>query len=233
MQINRFINAYASQVRKYLPQGESLNTEIYLRGNAYRKGPSPSVYYFEKSADNESEQIMHAVRYMHDNQRIPYSDIAVLVYNQSSTKDSGIRYPIRAKIKSQFFRNKEPIPFVELAWEQFTASYETRDGVALLTYVGSLGIDFRGVIVCGIPLIGRRLGVYNDTKETIEQKSLESQVEYRNSFDALYVACSRAKESLAIVLPKEGSELCTTYSSILQRSIDEYNKGEDEVILHA
>ena len=74
--------------------------------------------------------------------------------------------------------------------------------------------------------------VSNDTKETIEKKKPDEQVEYRNSFDALYVACSRAKESLAVVLPRPDSSLCSTYSRILQCSIDEYNRGEDEVIVH-
>ena len=98
--------------------------------------------------------------------------------------------------------------------------------------MGSLGIDFRGVVVCGIPIIGRRLGISDDTRETIAQKKPDQQVEYRNSFDALYVACSRAKESLAIVLPRPDSTFCSTYSRILQGSIDEYNKGEDEVTVH-
>lgn len=232
VQINRFINVYASFVRKYLPQGESLNTDIYLRGTAYRNGPAPSVFYYDNSASDEAAQVMRAIRFMHDDQKIPYSEIAVLLYNQSSTKGSGIKYPLLAKIRSEFFSQDTQIPFMELAWGQSTASYETRDGVALLTYVGSLGIDFRGVIVCGIPLIGRRIDVHNDTRESIEQKNDAAQIEYRNSFDTLYVACSRAKESLAMVLPRKGSNLCSTFSRILQECIDEYNKGEDEVIIH-
>ena len=232
VQINRLINAYAGLVRSYLPQGESLNTEIYLRGTAYRKGPSPEVFYFGESVEKEAEQVMKAVLFMHDVQNIPYSEIAILLSYQAASKGYWIKYPLRAKIKSQFLTNHPEIPFVELAWSETASSYETRDGVALLTYVGSLGIDFRGVVVCGIPLIGRRLGVSDDTRETIAQKKPDEQVEYRNSFDALYVACSRAKESLAIVLPRPGSTFCSTYSRILQGSIDEYNKGEDEVTVH-
>ena len=166
---------------------------------------------------------------MHDVQKIPYSEIAILLSYQATSKGYWIKYPLRAKIKSKFFTYHKEIPFAELAWSETISSYETRDGVALLTYIGSLGIDFRGVIVCGIPLIGRRLGVCNDTRETIEQKRPDQQVEYRNSFDAIYVACSRAKESLAVVLPRQDSSLRSTYSRILQESIDEYNKGEEEV----
>ena len=232
VQINRFINVYAGLVRGYLPQGESLSTEIYLRGTAYRNGPEPSVFYFDNSVEEEAKQVMQAVLFMHAVQKIPYSEIAILLYNQAAAKGSWIKYPLRAKIKSQLLTYHPEIPYVELVWSETVTSYETRDGVALLTYVGSLGIDFRGVIVCGIPLIGRRLGVSNDTKETIEKKKPDEQVEYRNSFDALYVACSRAKESLAVVLPRPDSSLCSTYSRILQCSIDEYNRGEDEVIVH-
>ena len=228
VQKNDFVNIYSGKVRQWLPEGVSLQTDTYLRGTAFREGSDPRVYRFNdismKAVEAEAEKIAQAVQHMHDIDRIGYSDIAVLLYNGSCKGDSLPKgYPIKAKTRAAFFR--ENIPFLELAWKsqgEAPVSYEMRNGVSLITYEGALGIDFRGVVVAGIPTIGARLGVQYDNAESIKDRRDDLQFEYHMGFDAIYLACTRAKDSLAIVIPESDCSLASCYSQILEDCISAY-----------
>ena len=234
VQINDFVNIYAGLVKARMPLNMPVSIDTYLRGRAYRMGSAPIVAFFSsKHPSDEAEQIIKAVRYMHDVQNIGYSEIAILIYNQSGNSKLGYKYPLLAKIKSQFYTNATDIQFVLLSWlssDRERKPYSLRDGVSILTYEGALGIDFRGIVVGGISLIGTFDGVQYDTPETIAEKPSEL-ANYRMGFDALYLACTRAKDSLAVVLPSKSSPIGTIYSEIMHECIAQYQREKGEVLI--
>lgn len=231
VQINDFVNIYAGMVKARLPKDTPLSLDTYLRGTAYRMGFAPIVSYFNSNdATNEAEQIIKAVRYMHDVQNIGYSEIAILIYNQSGNKNLGYKYPLLPRIKNQLFTKAKDIPFVLLSWESDRRPYALRDGVSLISYEGALGIDYRGIVVGGISLIGTRDGVQHETPSTIAEKP-SALSDYRMGFDALYLACTRAKDSLAVVVPSRTSPIGTIYSEIIHDCIAKYQEDKGEVIV--
>ena len=230
VQINDFVNIYAGMVKSRMPKDVPLSLDTYLRGTAYRKGFAPIVSYFSSNdATSEAEQIIKAVRYMHDAQNIGYSEIAILIYNKSGNKNLGYKYPLLRRIKKQFFTKAKDIPFVLLSWEKDRRPYALRDGVSLITYEGALGMDYRGIVVGGISLIGTYDGVQHETPTTIAEK-LDALPDYRMGFDALYLAFTRAKDSLAVIVPSKTSPIGTIYSEIIHDCIAKYQEYKGEVI---
>lgn len=67
VQINDFVNIYAGLVKTRMPANLPVSTDTYLRGTAFRNGSPPVVGYYDgKKAQAEAEQILNAIRYMHD-----------------------------------------------------------------------------------------------------------------------------------------------------------------------
>ena len=227
VQINRFVNIYSENIRRILPNNLEVQMNMYLRGTAFREGSNPLALSYiasnKNAAKEEAERIMNAINYMHDVQMIGYSEIAVLLYMQGN-KNSKFKngFAIRSHLERKLSLSKTP--FSVLSWEDDTVPYSQRRGVSLMTYAGSLGLDFKGVIVAAIPLIGSRLGVCNCTLEEIKKKTPELQEEYYMGFDALYLACTRAKDSLAFILPQENTEPCNIYTEVIRECVTEYNK---------
>lgn len=223
--INDFINLYAANVRKHIPESFKMSMDTYLRGTAFRDGPPPRLELFsERQVKAEATVIVEAVQRMHDKQNIAFTDIAVLLYNQSGHVPGYRSYRILSAV--HYGLAMKDIPCVRLAWSDNRVQYATRDGVALISYQGALGLDFRGIVVAGIPAIGARLGVASETKETIVDVSSELQGEYQLGFDALYIACTRAKDSLTIVMPSP-SIYSSTYTQIILDSMQEYQQSID------
>jgi len=233
VQINRFVNIYSEHIRAKLPSNLSLQMNTYLRGTAFREGANPLVLHYKannnQAAECEVDRIYDAINYMHDVQMIGYSEIAVLLYNGSGKHGRFKRgFAVKSRLENKLRLNN--IPFSLLSWDD-VVPYSQREGVSLLTYEGSLGLDFKGIIVAAVPLIGSRLGVCQDTLEEISQRTPELQEEYYVGFDALYLACTRAKDSLAIVLPYRGTEPCSVYTEAVENCIEEYNcLGEGSVV---
>ena len=230
IQINYFVNIYAGLVKKRMPPNNPLSMDTYMRGTAFRNGPAPIVSYFStNNPTEEAEHIIKAVRYMHDIQNIGYSEIAILIFNQGGNRKLGYKYPLLARIKNQLYTSATDIPFTLLAWENDRKPYTLRDGVSIITYEGSLGIDFRGIIVGGISLVGTLDEVQYETPETIAEKP-KMLTNYRTGFDALYLACTRAKDSLAIIMPSKVSPIATVYSEIMHDCVAKYQEEKGEVI---
>ena len=206
-----------------------MSMDTYLRGIAFREGPAPSLVLFDEcDAKKEAAAIVQAVHHMHDKQNIAYTDIAVLLYNRGSKKGQITGYKHYSILSAVYLALAlDNIPCVQLAWNDNRVPYAARDGVALISYQGVLGLDFRGVVVAGIPTIGARLDVANETRESIVDKSPELQGEYQLGFDSLYIACTRAKDSLTIVMPAP-SVFNSTYTQILLDSIQEYQHSSNE-----
>lgn len=223
--INDLINLYAANVRRHIPESFKMSMDTYLRGKAFREGPAPRLVLFDEcDAKKEAAAIVQAVRRMHDTQNIAYTDIAVLLYNKGIKKGQIDGYKHYSILSAVYLALRlDNIPCVQLAWAENRVPYAARDGVALISYQGVLGLDFRGIVVAGIPAIGARLDVANETKETIVDKNPELQGEYQLGFDSLYIACTRAKDSLTIVMPSP-SVFRSTYTQIILDSMQEYQQ---------
>ena len=231
VQINDFVNIYASLVKSKMPVNTSVSMDTYLRGTAFRTGPNPIQSCFSSSkASDEAERIINAIRFMHDEQNIGYSEIAVLLYNGNGNKKLGYKYSLLPSIKSRLYTSAKDIPFVLLSWEKERKPYTLRDGVSIITYEGSLGMDYRGVIVAGISLIGTIDGVQFETVDSIANNP-NLLANYRMGFDALYLACTRAKDSLAVVMPSRESPIGTIYSEIMHECFTKYQEEKGEVIM--
>lgn len=231
VQINDFVNIYAGLVKSKMPPNASVSMDTYLRGTAFRIGPEPILSCFSSSkASDEAERIINAIRFMHDEQNIGYSEIAVLLYNGIGNKKLGYKYSLLPSIKSRLYTSAKDIPFVLLSWEKERKPYTLRDGVSIITYEGSLGMDYRGVIVAGISLIGTFDGVQYETAESIANNP-NLLANYRMGFDALYLACTRAKDSLAVVMPSRESPIGTIYSAIMHECFTIYQEEKGKVIV--
>ena len=234
--INNFVNIYSGLIREKMPKNLDLQMNTYLRGTAFREGPDPIVLYYHANnlyaAESESVKVAQAVQYMHDEQMIGYSEIAVLIYNKAGKYSKFPKgFPVLNRIKHQLL--ERDIPFNKLSWiekGEYATPYSQREGVSLISFQGSLGLDYKGIIVCAIPLIGAREGICDDTPESILSKTAEVQEEYFRGYDAIYLACTRAKDSLAIVLPDAHTYPCSVYTETVRESIRLYNMGDNREV---
>ena len=87
-------------------------------------------------------------------------------------------------------------------------------GVSFITFDSVLGLDFQAVVVCGV----KPLGAYDKTKQLKNDSVLdEEQAEnLKKNISYLYVACTRAKDYLHIVLGESSSQ--SIYNKLLTDS---------------
>ena len=88
------------------------------------------------------------------------------------------------------------------------------EGISFITFDSVLGLDFQAVVVCGV----KPLGVYDKTKQLKREDILdEEQTEnLKKNISYLYVACTRAKDYLHIVLGESSSQ--SIYNKLLTDS---------------
>jgi len=229
VEINEFINVYADLTREQLKALENAVTpETFLRGTAFRRGRRPELRMF-KDAFNpthaEAKAIAEALRNMYISDHIGFTDMAVLLCDRYA----GIPCPKGQSnllvCLEEYLRNAG-IPYVKLAWrdgDEEYVTYQSRNGVSLITYEGVLGLDYRGIVVANVSRVGARESVAKDDVKSIARKSEDEQEEFIGGFKALYTACTRARDRLTVVLPdRETFE--STYTDILFRTFDKYGR---------
>lgn len=203
----------------------SSDPELFLRGTAYRPGNEPTVYTItDFSNEGEAAAICDAIR---DLLKKGYSevDIAVIVYNKSQKYTSkGWKthyYNILPFIKQAFYKENWETPSILIAGESEGATYGSRRGVTIATIEGSLGLDFRAVILAGLRPLGshekaRALSDFGGlTKEQLDNK----QEAFKKNVNFLYTGCTRAKDELTIILSAPKGE--SIYMDLLRDSIGE------------
>ena len=215
IEINEYINRYVSCAKQYLwainPDME-LDPDEFLRGKSVFHGEGVTIKHLaDRSNKGEANAIAESIRMIHDEKLIPYDEIAVIMFNRSyrkrfagwNSKSYNLEYPLMVLL------TQEDIPFCTMYGkdENWGAHYGDDGGVRLISFQSALGLDFRAAIVCGlIPL-----GEYNKTKnpdwnhlkeeESVFQETLKHA---EDDIRFLYVACTRAKEILHIILPESG-----------------------------
>lgn len=223
--INQFINSYATAAMSYLENIEgAITQDTFLRGKAVRPGNMPElVEYHSRDARIEADEICKCIKKMHDEQAIGYTDIAVLLYNQFGFID-GWKYNILGLLRVAL--NQYHIEWTELSWKNHAEiiTYQSRRGVSVMTYEGALGLDYRGVIVAGIPTVGAHSGTYKLNRVSVMSEDETMREDYVQGFKSLYLACTRAKDSLMMVVPAP-NVFVSDYTRVI---IDAYQAFSEE-----
>ena len=220
--IDRFVG-YAKKVGNRFGIDLTSDPELFLRGTAYRPGNKPSLIELrDLSNEGEAKAICNSIKRYLDK---GYSevDIAVIVYNKHTPHTSKgwktAYYNLLPDIKRIFYEQGWEDPAILIAGESNGSTYGSRRGITIATIEGSLGLDFRVVILAGL----RPLGTYEKVKVASDFEALsdEELTRRREGFvknvNFLYTGCTRAKDELTIVLSAPKGE--SIYMDMLRESI--------------
>lgn len=199
--------------------------ELFLRGTAYRPGNKPTITTLKDfSNEGEAEAICSAIR---DFLEKGYSevDIAVIVYNRRqphTTKGWKTHYyNLLPYVKQIFYRENWENPSILISGESEGATYGSRRGVTIATIEGSLGLDFRAVILAGLRPLGshEKAQVLGDFESLSEEKLGERQEAFKKNVNFLYTGCTRAKDELTVILSAPKGE--SIYMDLIRESMGE------------
>lgn len=213
VEINDYINRYAQHARALIKMhnpDEQFDPDMFLRGQAFRHGEGVTIKQFNGNAITEAEKVVESVRTIHDEKGVPYDEIAIAMYFR---KYRPLNYHLESALLSAFSREHIPYNLLynnDLNW----GGRYGAGGVSLITFASVLGLDFQAVVVCGV----KPLGAYDKTKH-LKSKSVlgEEQTEnLKKNISYLYVACTRAKDYLHIILGESSNQ--SIYNKLLTDS---------------
>ena len=211
IEINEYINRFVSNAKQYLyeiQEDYEIDPDMFLRGQAVFHGDG--VKYIQlpiKKASCEIGTIVQAINKIHDENEIPYDEIAVIMYQGKYRKK------IAGWLDKQYYLQKtletrlrlEDIPCCRLystdaGWQDH---FGETGGVRLIKFQSTLGLDFRAAIICGLVPLGEYDGIKNPNWEhlkTNEETYSNAIAATQSCIQNLYVACTRAKEVLYIMV---------------------------------
>ncbi len=216
VEINSYINGFVSSAKEilnYLPGNEKTDPDLFLRGKSVRNGIGVSIRkLLVHTAHAEADMIIEAIREAHDVHKIPYDEIAVVMYNKSYRKklpnwDNHI-YNLETPLLSKLTTANIPHCVMYSNNNEQITRYGHNDGVGMISFDSVLGLDFRAVIVCGL----KPFGDYDKTKYLTlsDIRKIEEDSDYideiRKNISMLYVACTRARDMLYIIQPESEKE---------------------------
>ena len=222
--IDRYIS-YAKALGKKVGVDLSSDPELFLRGTAYRPGNVPTIHTIKDfSNEGEASAICDAIRELLEK---GYSevDIAVIVYNKSekyTTKGWKTHYyNILPYIKQIFYKENWETPSILISSEGDGATYGSRRGVTIATIEGSLGLDFRAVILAGLRPLGshEKVRILSDFRNLTQDQLDDKQESFKKNINFLYTGCTRAKDELTVILSAPKGE--SIYMDLLRESIGE------------
>lgn len=198
----------------------SSDPELFLRGTAYREGNFPEIIELRDfSNEGEAEAICNAVKNLIDNKDMSEVDIAIILYNRiGQNTHSGWKtkfYNLLPYIKQRFYSYGWEDPAVLISGESNGATYGSRTGVTITTIEGSLGLDFRAVILAGLRPLGSHEG--GQTNNDFSNLTLEKKDAYKKNINFIYTGCTRAKDELSIVLSAKKGE--SVYMDLIRNSM--------------
>jgi hypothetical protein len=198
--------------------------ELFLRGTAYRSGNEPTLIELcDLSNEGEGVAIGDAVRYFIENKGLSEVDIAIILYNRYArytTKGwKTSYYHLMPYIKQYFHRQGWENPAILIQGESEGATYGSRRGVTIASIEGSLGLDFRAVVIAGL----RPLGTHEKAQtmkdfESATAEQLPDKLEaFKKNVNFLYTGCTRARDELSIILSAPSGE--SIYMDLLRQSM--------------
>lgn len=202
----------------------SSDPELFLRGTAYREGNSPEIIELKDfSNEGEAEAICRVVKDLIENKDMSEVDIAIILYNRiGQNTHSGWKtkfYNLLPYIKQSFYSYGWEDPAVLISGESNGVTYGSRTGVTITTIEGSLGLDFRAVILAGLRPLGSHEGV--QTTRDFSNLTTEKQEAYKKNINFIYTGCTRAKDELSIILSAKRGE--SVYMDLIRDSMGDDN----------
>jgi len=198
--------------------------ELFLRGTSYRDGNNPTlVELSEFSNEGESAAIGDAIKHLIEDKGLSEVDIAIVLFNESAkhtSKGWHTRYYRLWPYIIQYFNAKgweTPIFLKQGRSEGVT--YGSRRGVTAVTIEGSLGLDFRAVVLAGL----RPLGTHEKVRTLAEfsvattEQLIDKREAFKKNINFIYTACTRAKDELTIILSAPSGE--SIYMDLLRDSV--------------
>jgi hypothetical protein len=200
--------------------------ELFLRGTAYRGGNKPTLIELsDLSNEGEGKAIGDAIQDFIENKGLSEVDIAVILYNRAAkytTKGWKTHYyQLVPFIKQCFYAQGWENPSILISGESEGATYGSRRGVTITTIEGSLGLDFRAVVLAGL----RPLGTHEKVRTIAEFESatpdqLPEKLEaFKKNINLIYTGCTRAKDDLTVILSAPKGE--SIYMDLLRQSMQE------------
>lgn len=213
VEINDYINRYAQYARALIKMHnpeERFDPDMFLRGQAFRHGEGVTIKQFNGNAATEAEKVVESVRTIHDEKGVSYDEIAIAMYNRQYEP---LHYYIESELRKVFKRKQIPYNLLYNNDQSWGGRYGD-GGVSFITFDSVLGLDFQAVVVCGI----KPLGAHDGTKRLKSENVLdEEQTEnLKRNISYLYVACTRAKDYLHIILGESSSR--SIYNKLLTDS---------------
>lgn len=207
--INRYVQ-YAQALIKSHHSEEEFDPDMFLHGQAFRHGEGVTIKQFNGNARIEAKKVIESVRSIHDDKGVPYDEIAITMYNR---KYKYFSYYIESEIQTALVREQIPFNMLYKNDQNWGGRYGD-GGVSLITFDSVLGLDFEAVIVCGI----KPLGVYDKTKGIVLEENLDEEKieQLKKNISYLYVACTRAKDYLHIILGEPSNK--SVYNKLLTDS---------------
>lgn len=226
--IDRYVS-YAKMIGSKLGVDLSSDPELFLRGTAYRPGNDPTLIELKDfSNEGEASAICDSIKKLLDK---GYSevDIAVIVYNKNAPYTTkGWKTPyynLLPDIRSIFYEEGWEDPAVLISGESSGATYGSRRGVTIATIEGSLGLDFRAVILAGLRPLGtyEKVRIASDLELAPDDELIDRQEGFKKNINFLYTGCTRAKDELTIILSAPKGE--SIYMDILRETIRKDNRN--------
>lgn len=224
-QINDAVDRFVDEAKEFGTKiGADLisDPELFLRGTSYREGNEPTIVELtDYSNEGEANAICDAVKDLIENKGLSEVDIAIILYNtQGKTTIPGVGtvyYNLLEPIKARFDEEGWEEPAVLKYGESRGNTYGTRRGVTIATIEGSLGLDFRAVVLAGL----RPLGSHERAQSIKDFELLapgydDKRDAYKKNVNFIYTGCTRAKDELTIILSARKKE--SVYMDLIRDS---------------
>ena len=225
--INDAIDRYVEASKRL---GADLNVdltsdpELFLRGKAYRNGNAPTLIELtDMSNQGEANAIGDAVKSLIEDKGLSEVDIAVVLFNESAkytTSGWATHYYKLQPYIIQYFNAKgwESPAFLKQGYSE-GVTYGSRRGVTVVSIEGSLGLDFRAVVLAGLRPLGthEKVRTLSEFSSITPEQLLNKREAFKKNINFLYTACTRAKDELTIILSAPEGE--SIYMDLLRQSM--------------
>ena len=225
--INDAIDHYVEAAKRLgLGLGVDLTSdpELFLRGTAYRHGSAPSLIELsDLSNQGEANAIGDAIKHLIEDKGLSEVDIAIVLFNENAkyiTKGWLTHYYKLWPYILQYFHANgwEPPAFLKQGQSE-GVTYGSRRGVTAVTIEGSLGLDFRAVVLAGLRPLGthEKVRVLSEFDSATAEQLPDKLEAFKKNINFIYTACTRAKDELTIILSAPRGE--SIYMDLLRDSM--------------
>lgn len=197
----------------------SSDPELFLRGKAYKEGNIPTlIELLDLSNDGEGRAIGDSIKEFIENKKLSEVDIAVVLFNKTGLAIkpwASKTYNLLPSIKRYFYSQQWEAPAILIKGESEGITYGSRRGVTITTIEGSLGLDFRAVVLAGL----RPLGIHEQARSLSDftDFATEKSEAFQKNINLLYTGLTRARDELTIVLSTPRGE--SIYMDLLRDSM--------------